>query len=174
MKIGREGLKPEDYHLFPSSDEPLKARMIAMWKKPEDEKRTWLRAVLAVREGGKQWNDYNIPPTTESGDLEEDENGDIDSDDAAAAAEEESEEEEENEADSNASTDELESEDKIGDEISEDESAGTNGVETAIQSFDDDTHAIFLISFGEEAEESTLVVSEIVLSMLWDRLLLIV
>ena len=173
MKIGREGLKPEDYHLFPSSDEPLKARMNAMWKKPEDEKRTWLRAVLAVREGGKQWNDYNIPPTTESGDLEEDENEDIDNDDAAAA-EEESEGEEENEADSNVSIDKLESEDKIGDEISEDESAGTNGVETATQSFDDDTHAIFLISFGEEAEESTLVVSGIELSMLWDRLLLIV
>ena len=68
----------------------------------------------------------------------------------------------------------IESEDKIGDEISQDESSSTNGVETAIQSFDDDTHAIFLISFGEEAEESTLVVSEIVLSMLWDRLLLIV
>ncbi|KAL7527851.1 hypothetical protein ACHAWF_003720 [Thalassiosira exigua] len=70
IKQGRKYLKPEAYSLFPSSDQPLSERLRAMWKRPEKEKKEWLKAVLAAREdGGKSYSDYRIESTTASADA---------------------------------------------------------------------------------------------------------
>ncbi|KAL9179327.1 hypothetical protein ACHAXT_008617 [Thalassiosira profunda] len=128
IKKGRENLKPEAYHLFPSSDEPRSVRLRAMFKRTEAEKKAWLKAVLAAREGGKSYEDYKIEPTKASAD-------EVDgSDDAPHEAEER-----EDTAVARA-----------------DDDRGKKNRSTATNGFDE-THAIFLISFGKEAAESTLV-----------------
>ena len=176
MKQKRENLKPEAHYLFPSSDEESFAeRLRKMWKRPDKEKRAWLRTVLASREGGKTWSDYDIESTAASADEgvgsgeaddvvdtnEQDEGGGSDEDEDG----DEADNEEVGDVDSNAS----EEEQGTGSDgaISQDK-----GVKTANENSekDDDisddmkatgesdaTHAIFLISFGEEAAKSTLV-----------------
>ena len=233
MKQRRDNLKSEDYYLFPSSDEPYSARLRQMWKKPEKEKKEWLKAVLAARKGAKSYKDYEIPATTESGDVgddvgsasgdgdtesadvgddisgdeddedlteqEEEENADsavvseveVESDDeghksetgyAVSNREDSSaerarnnlveadeddedltEQEEGGNADSVVSEDERESDDEdpksktgYADATGAEENARKNGVKATTNEFDD-THAVFLISFGREAAESTLV-----------------
>lgn len=203
MKIGREGLKPEVIEkLFPSTNKKFNTRLREMWKRPDAEKKAWLRAVLAAREGGKQYSDYKIPLTNESDEIDDEAEDTADDDDDRGENEEMNTEEEHGDDQSTASVDEQESgdeaeeahisqaerDDKMNseEEYDEDQSTATtasvdeqdsgdeaeeahisqverpvisNDVNAAAPTFDDDTHAIFLISFGEEAAESTLVVS---------------
>jgi len=134
---GVEGLKQEAHSLFPT-DKKLSVRLRNMWKRPEQEKKAWLKAVLAAREGGKSYSEYGIKmgSSADAGDGSEDINDEI-------------QEEEINTIDTTVSADEQESGDDRKGIISV-EAASKNDAETA-------THAIFLISFGREAAESTLV-----------------
>ena len=139
MKLGKEGLPSHlQDELFPPTDILLKQRMTEMWKRPEDEKKEWLKAVVAARNDGTEYSDYGIPSTIDSMDntveREDDDNrsGEEDSDMFANAG--------------------------SGDDI--EDNSSTNSGEVSTQSTaDDNTHAIFLISFGEEAAASTLTVS---------------
>ncbi|KAL7526844.1 hypothetical protein ACHAWF_001936, partial [Thalassiosira exigua] len=82
MKLGRSNLKQRDaYLLFPSSNLPLSVRMkiplsVRMKKMcnlTEEEKKEWLKAVLAARESGeKSYSDYSdIPSAGDSSDARE-------------------------------------------------------------------------------------------------------
>jgi len=141
VKQGREGLKPEAHYLFPSTDLPLSARYREMWNKPENEKKAWVKAVTAAREGGKSY-DENGAETYSSAEVDDDANKD----------------------DADVDDENEESDDAIDEQDSGDESvdlvaaggASSNDVGTATHWFDE-SHAIFLISFGEEAAQSTLV-----------------
>ncbi|KAL7536430.1 hypothetical protein ACHAXR_007157 [Thalassiosira sp. AJA248-18] len=163
MKRNRENLKPDAYHLFPSADQPQSERLRAMWHKPEKEKKAWLRAVLAAREGGKSYSDYKIEPTIASADAD-DNRGDVndevegqetDDNDAIASADDQ----ESGNDSANSENDNLET--NRGD-YSNGEDPGTepegsdHDVEATTNGFDI-THAVFLISFGKEASDSTLV-----------------
>ena len=136
MKLGKEGLPSHlQDELFPPTDLLLKQRMTEMWKRPENEKKEWLKAVLAARNDGTEYSDYGIPST-------------IDSMDNIV------EREEINDNNRSAMIAKVESDNDI------EEISSTNSGEASAQSNTaDNTHAIFLISFGEEAAASTLTVS---------------
>ena len=143
MKLGKEGLPSHlQDELFPPTDLLLKQRMTEMWKRPENEKKEWLKTVLAARNDGTEYSDYGIPSTTDSMDntVEREE---ITDDNRGGEEEEES-----------AMIANVESDNDIV------ENSSTDSGEVSTQSTaDDNTHAIFLISFGEEAAASTLTVS---------------
>ena len=161
FKLGKEGLKPEAHYLFPPSDMNVKERMKQMWSRPTEEKKAWLKAVLAAREGGKTYSDYGI--TTASGDATNDgsdddnrENvqmevdwtdasemddslGDNDTEDASADATNDGSDDDvqENVQTEVDATDESKLGDSLDDNDTEDASAdATNGV------FDHDVHDI--------------------------------
>ena len=161
FKLGKEGLKPEAHYLFPPSDMNVKERMKQMWSRPTEEKKAWLKAVLAAREGGKTYSDYGI--TTTSGDATNDgsdddnrENvqmevdwtdasemddslGDNDTEDASADATNDGSDDDvqENVQTEVDATDESKLGDSLDDNDTEDASAdATNGV------FDHDVHDI--------------------------------
>lgn len=183
IKLGKEGLKPEAHYLFPPSDMNVKERMKQMWSRPIEEKKAWLKAVLAAREGGKTYSDYGI--TTASGDATNDgsdddnrENvqmevdgtdasemddslGDNDTEDASA---DEANGVFDHDVHDNAQTNvDTTDESKLGDYL-KDEDKTDFGTERSADGYHivplpkqfDITHAIFLISFGDEASKSTL------------------
>jgi len=149
MKLGKEGLPSHlQDELFPPTDLLLKQRMTEMWKRPENKKKEWLKAVLAARNDGTEYSDYGIPSTRDSMDnaVEREE---INDDNIGREKE-------------FAIIADVESDNDI------EENSSTNSGEIPIQSStNDNTHAIFLISFGEEAAASTLTVS----NMLYYRVL---
>lgn len=74
LKLGTDNLTAEGVALFPDKEKPLAERQRMMWDLPDNEKRTWLKAILAARTvQGKSWSDYRIPPS-DDGDGEQ---GDI-------------------------------------------------------------------------------------------------
>jgi hypothetical protein len=141
MKLGKEGLPSHlQDELFPPTDLLLKQRMTEMWKRPENEKKEWLKAVLAARNDGTEYSDYGIPSTTDSMDN-------------AVEREEITEHNRSGEEESAMIANVKSNNDIV-------ENSSTNSGEVSTQSTaDDNTHAIFLISFGEEAAASTLTVS---------------
>jgi len=141
MKLGKEGLPSHlQDELFPPTDLLLKQRMTEMWKRPENEKKEWLKAVVAARNDGTEYSDYGIPSTT-------------DSTDNAVEREEITDDNRSGEEDPDITANAGSGDDK-------EENSSTNSGDVSIQSTTaDNTHAIFLISFGEEAAASTLTVS---------------
>lgn len=141
FKLGLAGLN-EYAHPLINITQPLSDALKELWRRPEEEKKLWLKAVLAAREGGKRYEDYGIEPENSAGeneDVDEVVEGSDGSVGAAAAGIEDSQE--------------------IGDlsgKLSTRERANENAEGQSINRYDG-THAIFLISFGEEAAESTLV-----------------
>jgi len=141
MKLGKEGLPSHlQDELFPPTDLLLKQRMTEMWKRPENEKKEWLKAVVAARKDGTEYSDYGIPSTT-------------DSTDNAVEREEITDDNRSGEEDPDITANAGSGDDK-------EENSSTNSGDVSTQSSaNDNTHAIFLISFGEEAAASTLTVS---------------
>jgi hypothetical protein len=137
LKLGKIGLKAEAHHLLPPSDMPMNKQMSNMMRLTREEKKSWLKTILAAREGGETLRDYGIE-TTES------EDGTIDG----------SNSEEENTRDVSESSNVLNEKNTEG--IRTEGSARDIHLEEHRRQFDD-THAIFLISFGDEAAKSTLV-----------------
>ena len=109
FKLGKEGLKPEAHYLFPPSDMNVKERMKQMWSRPIEEKKAWLKAVLAAREGGKTYSDYGI--TTASGDATNDGSDDDNRENVQMEVD---------------GTDASEMDDSLGDNDTEDASADAN------------------------------------------------
>ena len=141
MKLGKEGLPSHlQDELFPPTDLLLKQRMTEMWKRPENEKKEWLKAVVAARNDGTEYSDYGIPSTADSMDN--------------AVEREEITDDNREEVEESAMIANVESDNDI-----EENSSTNSGEESTQSSANDNTHAIFLISFGEEAAASTLTVS---------------
>ena len=180
FKLGKEGLKPEAHHLFPPSDMNLKERMKQMWRRSTEEKKTWLKAVLAAREGGKTYSDYGI--TTASGDAANDSSDDdnqenvqteveatyesklgdnLDDNDTEDVSADATDDGSDDDVHKNVLTEvDATYESKLGDSLdtedaSTDATNGVSGNDRHDKQFDS-THAIFLISFGDEAAKSTL------------------
>ncbi|KAL7438769.1 hypothetical protein ACHAXH_006250 [Discostella pseudostelligera] len=139
FKLGLAGLK-ESAHPLLNITQPLNEVLKELWHRPEEEKKLWLKAVLAAREGGKRYEDYGIEPENSAGENDdvgvvvEDSDGSV----GAAAAD-------------------IEDRQEIGDlsgKLSKEERASENAEDQSLNRLDG-THAIFLISF--EAAESTLV-----------------
>ena len=112
FKLGIANLRPEGLPLLQNKG------MREIWRLPEEEKKAWLKAVLAAREGGKSYSDYKIEAVAsrDEGIVVNDDHDQVDGND--------------NEVGANIQLSERELK---------------------------KTHAIFLISFGKEAAESTLV-----------------
>ncbi len=140
-KLGISGLKPVAHHLIQNRTKPLKKALLEMWERPEEEKKSWLKAVLAAREGGKQYSDYGIETDVSADEDEDDDEDTEDSDDIVSA-------------DTAMSEDMQEYPRTVM--RNDGERTGENDASPSKNPFKD-THAIFLISFGEEAAESTLV-----------------
>mmetsp|Transcript_18988 Transcript_18988/g.40042 ORF Transcript_18988/g.40042 Transcript_18988/m.40042 type:complete len:817 (-) Transcript_18988:112-2562(-) len=189
MHKGRTNLKPEGYYLFPETNDTLSTRLRKMWKRPENEKKKWLRAVLVARtDGGKSYADYNIPPTTDSADEVNKEDGGFIKRIQKMWKHPENEKKEsgKNYRDNNIppttdsaddfneevgdiiDVDEIELEESFGDDLNSfasgeeglnsDDAMSVDDSKNELMSPEfDKTHAIFLISFGKQAAESTLV-----------------
>lgn len=103
--------------------------MREIWKLPDEEKKAWLKDILNARTvKGKSYKEYGFSTSTDANDKDDGES-------------DEYEDEDEEEVDRKAKSKDIES---------------STNVQIAGQEFDN-THAIFLISFGKEAAESTLV-----------------
>ena len=143
FKIGIEGLKPDAHHLVQHRGKSLKNALADIWSRPEEEKKAWLLAVLVARDGAEQY----IDDGNETQDVSADEITDIDD-----------EMEDSNNivgVDTAASRDSRPESGQRTDVLSAGEPTGEGDAGQITHRFDD-THAIFLISFGDEAARSTL------------------
>jgi len=138
--------------LFPETNDKLAVRLKAMWKRPEEEKKVWLKAVLAVREGGKSYADYGIESTGPSGDF------DRDGSDGEMQGQSNEDGSDEGEYDGNNEEEERDGDTEKSNVSVDDQEPGNDnsGEIISVQGLSA-THAVFLISFGEEAADSTLV-----------------
>ncbi|KAL3788548.1 hypothetical protein ACHAW5_009394 [Stephanodiscus triporus] len=185
FKLGKEGLKLEAHYLFPPSDKTFSKRLAEMFKLPTEEKKAWLKAIVAAREGGKTYSDYGIETATSA-----DSTNDIFNDDSKDNGHVEGNTSEESElgddlddeysedlgtddTTDNISDDDVQEngqtevdkadESELGDDLTDGNTEDLSTERSShiyhkppLEKFDD-TRAIFLISFGEEAAKSTLV-----------------
>ncbi|KAL3806718.1 hypothetical protein ACHAXA_006531 [Cyclostephanos tholiformis] len=137
LKLGKKNLKPEAYHLLPPSDKPMNKLMSEWMRRTTEEKMSWLKAILAARESGVTLSDYGIETTSSK-------DGTIDGFYSG----------QDNTPDVSELSDVLN--DKEPEHIGAEGIAQDNHLEAHHRQFDD-TRAIFLISFGDEAAKSSLV-----------------